>query len=498
MNILVDSYNSLYVSGSAPGVLYGLPKTHKPGQKMRPILSTINTPSYRLCKFLVPIIEPLTQNNYTLKDSFQFADLINSSQYAQFHMASFDVESLFTNIPVKETVSIICEDLFKEESNVYGLNKTQFTKLLSLAVENTIFTFDNQFYKQTDGMAMGSPLGPTFANAFLCKHENAWLNDCPEVFKPVLYRRYVDDCFLLFREQHHIPEFLNYLNSRHNNIKFTAEHESDNRLAFLDVLVTRSNNILSTSIYRKPSTTMLGTNFFSGISHKFKLASLKCGLHRAFRISSNWTLFHEEVDYLKRFAAFNKVPKYIFERLVRLFLNRTFSVKNTQYEVPKLRKYVKLPYLGSLTKTFTMELRAELSKCYPYVDFCLIPVNNQSIGSFLSHKERLPGLFRSSVVYKYKCASCTACYVGKTTLQLKLRIYKHRGVSHYTGRPITDPEFSNIRNHQEGCPTVISEEDFSILATTKCSNLNIMESLFIESHQPQLNAQQCSSPLYVF
>ena len=71
---------------------------------------------------------------------------------------------------------------------------------------------DQQFYKQHDGVAMGSPLGPTLANVFLCYHEKIWLQNCPSEFKPVIYRRYVDDAFLLFRLTHHIEKFQNYLN----------------------------------------------------------------------------------------------------------------------------------------------------------------------------------------------------------------------------------------------------------------------------------------------
>ena len=54
-----------------------------------------------------------------------------------------------------------------------------------MALQNNFFNFDGKIYKQTDGVAMGSPLGPSLANAFLCFHEQIWLNDCPEDFKPV-------------------------------------------------------------------------------------------------------------------------------------------------------------------------------------------------------------------------------------------------------------------------------------------------------------------------
>ena len=62
-------------------------------------------------------------------------------------------------------------------------------------------------------------------------------------FKPVIYRRYVDDTFLLFRSKHHIEKFRNYLNRQHRNIKFTSETENENSVSFLDIKITRDNNI---------------------------------------------------------------------------------------------------------------------------------------------------------------------------------------------------------------------------------------------------------------
>ena len=71
---------------------------------------------------------------------------------------------------------------------------------------------------------MTSPLGPTLANSFLCYYEKRWLDKCPEEFKPVFYRRYVDSVFVLLEKEEHLKLFLNYFNSCHENIKFTSEN----------------------------------------------------------------------------------------------------------------------------------------------------------------------------------------------------------------------------------------------------------------------------------
>lgn len=113
-------------------------------------------------------------------------------------MASFDVESLFTNIPLKETIDICIKSLFSTATEVLGITSKYFRSLLELAVTNSFFIFNEKFYRQTEGVGMGLPLGPTFANIFMCHYEKVWLDSCPSDFAPLFYRRYVDDCFLFF------------------------------------------------------------------------------------------------------------------------------------------------------------------------------------------------------------------------------------------------------------------------------------------------------------
>ena len=192
------TYNDLYCSGSSFGILYGSPKVHKNNVPLRPILAAYNAPNFNLAKFLVPILKGLTSNPFTLLNSSMFIPQI-LSQNTNSLMVSFDVSSLFTNVPLQETIDIILNKLFtSQDSVVNGFNKVNFRKLLELAVMNTNFIFNGKLYKQVDGMAMGSPLGPTFANIFMCHLEEQFLSQCPDHFKPMFYRRYVDDTFVLF------------------------------------------------------------------------------------------------------------------------------------------------------------------------------------------------------------------------------------------------------------------------------------------------------------
>ena len=127
-------------------------------------------------------------------------------------MASFDIKSLFTNIPLTETLNLCVQNLYKNQTHVNNLNESSFYKLLKITMFGSFFIFDGKFYEQCDGVAMGSPLGPTLANVFMCHFENIWLENCPSHFKPIVYRRFVDDTFLLFRSKDQVEKFRNYLN----------------------------------------------------------------------------------------------------------------------------------------------------------------------------------------------------------------------------------------------------------------------------------------------
>ena len=164
---------------------------------------------------------------------------------------------------------------------------------------------------------MGNPISATFANIFMSHHEKHWLENCPREFKPIIYKRYVDDTFVIFEKEEHIDQFHTYINEQHQKIKFTIEKEEHNRLPFLDVLLERTNtNHLDISIYRKPTYTGLGTNFLSACFEKYKMNTITTLLHRAYSLSSDFVFFHKEIDFLKDFFRENGFSENTFYRKV--------------------------------------------------------------------------------------------------------------------------------------------------------------------------------------
>lgn len=346
-------------------------------------------------------------------------------------------------------------------------------------------------------MAMGSPLGPTFANAFLSHHEIEWLENCPKEFKPLVYKRYIDDCFLVFKTREESLLFFNYLNSRHSNITFTQEIQTNNSLSFLDVKVSFEGGKFVTSTYRKPTVTLLGTNYFSFVPFKFVLSGIKSRIFRSFKINSTWLNFHKDMEYISKFAKFNFFPKDISQKLISEFLREVFCPKLPIPTVPKQKIYLKLPYIGSKTYHFINILQPILKRTFTSSEFIFIPVNNYNIASFFRFKEKIPDLLRSSLIYSFNCTSCQASYVGQTGLQLKVRISKHAGKSFRTGRYLSSPEESSIRSHAELNHHRISESDFKILTLASTSlDRRILESLCIKQLKPNLNIDNSSIVLY--
>ena len=144
---------------------------------------------------------------------------------------------------------------------------------------------------------------------YLCDHEKKWLNDCPNNFKPISYKRYVDDIFVLFKKSGHVQLFVNYMNSKHKNISFSYETEKDGVTLFLEVKIFREKGKFFTNMYRKENVTGVYTNFSSFISLEYKFSLAYTLLHRCFSLVSDMSKFHLEVGKLKEILLKNGYPK---------------------------------------------------------------------------------------------------------------------------------------------------------------------------------------------
>ena len=253
-------------------------------------------------------------------------------------------------------------------------------------------------------------------------------------FKPVIYRRYVDNTFLLFRLKHHIEKIRNYLNRQQKNIKFTSETENENCIPFLDIKITRDNNKFMTSVYRKPTFSGVFTNFKSFILKSYKYNLLFPLLHREFKLCSNFECFHQEIDKLKTIFENNSYPKSFVDFCIKKYLDKVFIKKEVVLKASKKELIFVLPFLGKNS----MQLRTRLvNSIESNLKFCKPKVIFQSpcqLNLLFRYKDSLQKKIRSDIVYRYTCSNCKVTYYGKTYHHLFTRAAEHMGISNLTGK----------------------------------------------------------------
>ena len=448
------------------------------------------------------MLSNLTKNQFVSKDSFEFAKMVRD-QNPDFFMASFDIDSLFTNVPLEETIDITVDKLFGKKKKYEGFSKEQFRKLLSLAVKNSFFLFNGNYYEQIDGVAMGSPLGPTIANIFLCHWEEIWIKKCPKQFKPEYYNRYMDDTFLLFTSENHVKKIFRYINSRHESMSFTFELEENGKLPFLDVLVTRIDGAFYTSLYRKPTFSGLYTHFQSYMPDTYKKGLIYTLLHRAFTLCNSWKTFDEEVNFLKEIFVKNSYPTHFVDKCVKIFLDKVFIPKEYYPTVPKKELSICLPFLGKHSLELKSKITRFADKYFPTCRIKVIFKCNNRLKNFLVFKDKIPLNVRSHLLYRYTCDGCNAIYIGKTRRHYLVRVFEHLGISLRTHRKFTyNPNNGNnsaILNHVHGHNCTGKEKNFKIIGSASNDyHLCLKESLLIQKHKPGINTNDNSIPLKLF
>ena len=132
-----------------------------------------------------------------------------------------------------------------------------YKRVLFYILYLTVYFANKEMMQQWDHL-----LDPPWLKHFYHTMKKNWLNSCPQGFKPVFYRRYVDDIFVLFKPNDYLKYFQEFLNSCHFNMSFSMEAERQSTFSFLDIEVIREQIKFSTSIYRKP--------IFSGVYSNFK------------------------------------------------------------------------------------------------------------------------------------------------------------------------------------------------------------------------------------
>ena len=266
---------------------------------LRPIVSNIGTATHKVARYLSELLSPLGKSNYTVDSTKEFVERIKTLRIPNDHvMISFDVVSLFTNVPLNRTIEIILKKVYDDKLIRTKIKRDEMRELLILCTQGVPFTFNGETYLQMDGVMMGSPLGALFANIFMCELENTIIPKIQDIIGN--WTRYVDDTFAII-ETKNVSRVETELNNFHESIKFTYELEKDKKISFLDVLITQTEDEgIVTSVYRKPTNTDLYINWNAHAPAIWKIATLKSLIKRALLVSSAKTVLDNELARIEK------------------------------------------------------------------------------------------------------------------------------------------------------------------------------------------------------
>ena len=287
--------------GGQPARLYGLAKVHKTIIPLRPVLSMPGSPYFNTANVVTDWLSVIPESKSNC-NSKKIADQLKDITLEEGEvLVSFDVVSLYTNVPVMEAIQEAANRLYCGEFKVPPVSKNTFIELLKLASTNVIMSTCDGYYRQKDGLAMGSPPAPCLANIWLFTREPETRDDAKS------FERYMDDIIRSIFENR-IEEKVQQVNSLHENLQFTVERETDCKLAFIDMMMIRDKQKLSSTWYNKPTDTGLIMNFHALAPKRYKRSVVAGFVHRIYRACSSWEHFHHSLERAKEILEKNQYP----------------------------------------------------------------------------------------------------------------------------------------------------------------------------------------------
>jgi PHD/YefM family antitoxin component YafN of YafNO toxin-antitoxin module len=469
--------NLKYLQHSNPKIpsIYGLPKMHKPGNKLRPITSNINAPTERLSKWLTSKLKDLPNPpGLFVKNTQEFVEKVKNIQLAPDEiLVSFDVTALYPSVPIPAALKQL--DTWLKSLKLEKPLAAVYTKIAKLCMEQTQFQFRGAYYEQTFGTAMGNALSPFIANLFMGHMENKLKRR--KLF-PRVWVRYVDDIFAVVHKDR-VLDLLDLLNSQHDSINFTYEVEKDGKLPFLDVEVRRDEAAgLLFKIYRKPTNTQ---RFIINESHhtvQHKMAAFNSMLHRAMSIPMTDEDRKAELNYILETASLNGYARESIEKLAAKHRNRQrFRQITTLQPLEKdAQKFASIPYFPTITN--------KLATIFAKHGVRLAHTNEGKLKNQLgSPKDPTPTLEKSGI-YELTCKTCGAVYIGQTRRTVIKRYKEHLTCIR------KNPERSSVATHivdnmEKNKPDhVIPPENVRLLKEVRQrGKLDVYESLYIHKHK---------------
>ena len=500
--ITAEQCDAIRPVGSIRPRMYGLPKVHKDSVPLRPILSMSGSPQFRISRWLCDMLKPVLEFYCTrcVRDSFTFSEKVKIAKLSRAgHMCSFDVVSLFTNVPLQEVIDICAKAIYHDDNIPTlptSLTEKSFKELMYRVTSGVEFSFDGVMYRQVDGVAMGSPLGPILANIFVGFHEKR----IPSDKWPEMYERYVDDIFSHFVDRNACDQFALLLNSLHPALRFTCEHECNGCLPFMDVKVSRRDfeSGFVTSIFRKRTFTGLYTRWDSFCATRYKINLVRALVYRVLRICSP-SMVEPELNKLRDIFTANGYPGNVLDK----YITATPQTMDRFIGPSRCPVTIRLPWMGNKAGLFEKKIRDAVRGAYFATKLYFVYSTARAFGRV---KDRLPTPSMSNVVYKFECQHCGSWYVGRTSQHLSARIkqhvprhllpvqnYRRRGRPPKTSHDAADYQSAIARHlaENEACRREYSDDQFRVLARGRSEfHLKVLEAVVIRTQQPPLCTQK--------
>lgn len=407
---------------------YGLPKIHKPVLSLRPIISGVNSPNRGLAQLITNILTSAynKDNNFFVQDSFKFCNFINEFQLpAGYIIISLDARALFNNISLN-TAKISITKHWDNISNFCKISLPEFMNAIEILYDTTVFSFTNNFYKQIQGMPMGSPVSPILAQYVMDDLVESCINNLS--FNIPFLKKYVDDIILSI-PQEGLNEILQVFNDYDDLIKFTIEEEdSDCSVPFLDTkIIRRKDNTIITSWYRKPGSSGRYLNYKSYHQERQKI-NLVLSMKNRVILTTHSSLRRENLNKLAELFLENSYPKKLINNLLlnRSSINDALTVdniNNTKSAIDNtnnIKLYFSLPFLGNLSHKLKRIFKKFNNVKLSFKNYKTI----KQLFSSLKDKDDIINL--SNVVYSIPCGTCEKVYIGQTSRRLKDRITSHK------------------------------------------------------------------------
>ena len=493
--------------------LYGLPKDHKENIPLRPIVSACDDPVDKLTWFLERVITQLMPHVPAhLKNTTQFLDKLRSQYPLGFEQGtiifSIDVVNLYGNIPPSEAIEATMTLLHhhRQDINTFGLELDNVRPLLEHCLKNSYVRFGHNYFRQSQGIAMGSRVAPPQAIVFMHALETMFL--AAARLQPSLYVRYIDDVFGVWTHgKANLLDYFIFLNTIHPTIKFTIEHSGDTgELAFLDskIVISASGNY-SSELYVKPMASPVIINFHSALPMRTKKNTVRSQMLRAIRLSSPGLPRARSLKTMEDLFIKNGYPPHLVQRLKNETLRRKNNDTYTKNEPPPVN--LALPFIDDAL-CHKIEGIIKASRLNVRVAWRGGPNLKQKLVRSAHLPTPCPGGGRTcncceaglrgrchtkNVVYRMDCKLCQkdeSFYIGETRRSVRLRYNEH--IRDAKNKRLDTP----LGLHQTQHPGVqLDSSNVGIQILHVCKDgpdRKIWESMFIRDLEPTLNVQTTS------